>query len=126
MKRRTFILKSSTVLIGSMISSCGSIKGSSSSLSKQEIKDKIFSAFVHNKPTSKAFTTFDPKTFGWDKNLVNELGFDSLDTVEFVMELEKMFDISIKDADAEKIKTPYQAVEIVQKCLKMGAKTILK
>ena len=34
-----------------------------------------------------------------------DLGADSLDTVEFVMEMEKAFDIHILDADAEKFQT---------------------
>lgn len=36
-----------------------------------------------------------------DSNFVNDLGADSFDEVELVMELEKMFDISIPDEDAE-------------------------
>lgn len=38
-------------------------------------------------------------------NFIKDLGADSLDTVELIMELEKQFDISIEDSDAEKIQT---------------------
>jgi len=38
-------------------------------------------------------------------NFTKDLGADSLDTVELIMELEKEFDIQIEDSDAEKIQT---------------------
>ncbi len=40
-----------------------------------------------------------------DASFTNDLGADSLDTVELIMEFEKEFDISIPDEDAEKIQT---------------------
>ncbi len=40
----------------------------------------------------------------------NDLGADSLDTVELIMEFEKEFDISIPDEQAENIQTVGQAV----------------
>jgi acyl carrier protein len=45
-----------------------------------------------------------------ESNFVNDLGADSLDTVELVMELEEEFDINIPDDAAEKIQTVGQAV----------------
>ncbi len=41
----------------------------------------------------------------------DDLGADSLDTVELIMEFEKEFDISIPDEDAEKIATVGDAIE---------------
>jgi len=38
-------------------------------------------------------------------NFTKDLGADSLDTVELIMELEKEFDLQIEDSDAEKIQT---------------------
>lgn len=38
-------------------------------------------------------------------SFTKDLGADSLDTVELIMEFEKEFDISIEEADAEKIQT---------------------
>ncbi len=38
-------------------------------------------------------------------NFTKDLGADSLDTVELIMEFEKAFDITIEDSDAEKIQT---------------------
>jgi acyl carrier protein len=45
---------------------------------------------------------------------VNDLGADSLDTVELVMEFEDEFDIQIPDEDAEKIQTIGQAIDYVE------------
>ena len=49
-----------------------------------------------------------------ETSFVNDLGADSLDTVELVMELEEEFDIQIPDDQAEKIKTVGQAVEYIK------------
>ncbi len=46
---------------------------------------------------------------------INDLGADSLDTVELVMEFEDEFEISIPDEDAEKIQTVGNAVEYITK-----------
>ena len=47
-------------------------------------------------------------------NFTNDLGADSLDTVELVMELERVFDIKIPDEDASSIATVADAVNYVQ------------
>jgi acyl carrier protein len=52
-----------------------------------------------------------------DSNFVNDLGADSLDTVELVMELEEEFDINIPDDAAEKIQTVGQAVSHIDSSL---------
>jgi acyl carrier protein len=46
-------------------------------------------------------------------NFANDLGADSLDTVELVMALEEEFDIEIPDEAAEKITTVQEAVEYI-------------
>lgn len=48
-----------------------------------------------------------------ESSFVNDLGADSLDTVELVMALEEAFDMEIPDEDAEKIQTVAQAVEYI-------------
>jgi len=47
-------------------------------------------------------------------HFVNDLGADSLDTVELVMALEEEFDTEIPDEQAEKIQTVGQAVEYIK------------
>jgi acyl carrier protein len=53
-----------------------------------------------------------------ETSFVNDLGADSLDTVELVMELEEEFDIQIPDDAAEKIQTVGQAIEFIEKAQK--------
>lgn len=43
-----------------------------------------------------------------------DLGADSLDTVELIMEFEKEFDITIPDAEAEKISTVGDAISYIE------------
>ncbi len=43
-----------------------------------------------------------------------DLGADSLDTVELIMEFEKEFDITIPDEDAEKISTVGDAINYIE------------
>ena len=50
-----------------------------------------------------------------DTHFVNDLGADSLDTVELVMELEEEFDINIPDDAAEKIQTVGEAIDFIDK-----------
>ena len=49
-----------------------------------------------------------------EAQFVNDLGADSLDTVELIMALEEEFDIEIPDEKAEKIKTVGEAVTYIQ------------
>ena len=48
-----------------------------------------------------------------ESNFVDDLGADSLDTVELVMALEEEFECEIPDEDAEKITTVQQAIDYV-------------
>jgi acyl carrier protein len=49
-----------------------------------------------------------------EASFTNDLGADSLDTVELVMEFEKAFNLQIPDEDAEKISTVGDAVKYIQ------------
>ncbi len=48
-------------------------------------------------------------------SFTNDLGADSLDTVELIMEFEKEFDLAIPDEEAEKIATVGDAVSYLEK-----------
>jgi acyl carrier protein len=50
-----------------------------------------------------------------DSRLIADLGADSLDLVELLMDLEEEFDIEVPDDEAEKFKTVGQVVEYIDK-----------
>ena len=52
-----------------------------------------------------------------DAHFINDLGADSLDTVELIMEFEEEFGIEIPDEDAENITTVGSAVDYIEKVL---------
>ena len=49
-----------------------------------------------------------------DASFVDDLGADSLDTVELIMAFEEEFDIEIPDEDAQKIKTVKDVMEYIE------------
>lgn len=53
-----------------------------------------------------------------EASFTTDLGADSLDTVELIMELEKEFDVQIPDEEAEKIATVGDAVTFIEKAQK--------
>ncbi len=52
-----------------------------------------------------------------DSTFVDDLGADSLDRVELIMEFEEEFGIDIPDADAEKIQTVGEAIAYIERRL---------
>ena len=56
-----------------------------------------------------------------DASFVDDLGADSLDTVELVMELEEEFDINIPDDAAEKIQTIGEAVKHIEESVQSSS-----
>ena len=50
-----------------------------------------------------------------DANMVRDLGIDSLDYAELIMEFEQMFDIRIPDEDAEQLVTVKEAIDYISK-----------
>ncbi|MCW9706737.1 acyl carrier protein [Fodinibius salsisoli] len=73
----------------------------------QDVESKVKSIIVDKLGVDEEEVTHDA-------NFTNDLGADSLDTVELIMEFEKEFDISIPDEDAENIATVGNAVEYLQ------------
>ena len=56
----------------------------------------------------------DKEKVAMETSLVNDLGADSLDVVELVMELEEEFNLNIPDETAEKIQTVGEIVEYIE------------
>ncbi len=77
------------------------------STEKQSIEERLKEIIikqldVNNKPVTL------------ESSFINDLGADSLDIVELVMEFEDVFDINIPDEDAEKIQTVGDAVNYIK------------
>lgn len=72
-----------------------------------EIAEKVKKIIVDRLGVDEAEVTLE-------SSFTNDLGADSLDTVELIMEFEKEFDISIPDEEAEKIQTVGQAVAYIE------------
>ena len=56
----------------------------------------------------------DPKEVTENASLIDDLGADSLDTVELMISLEEEFEIDISDEEAEKLKTIGDVVNYIQ------------
>jgi acyl carrier protein len=74
---------------------------------QDNIQEKVFEIIAEQMQVPKDQIT--PET-----HFVNDLGADSLDTVELVMELEEAFDITIPDEDADKIQTVGEAIKYIE------------
>ena len=70
---------------------------------EQRVIDIVSEHFAYEKEKITRNTTF-----------IEDIGADSLDIVEFVMELEEEFDINIPDDAAEKIQTVGQAIKFIE------------
>jgi acyl carrier protein len=71
------------------------------------VEDKVKSIIVDQLGVNEAEVT--PAA-----SFVDDLGADSLDTIELVMAFEEAFGIEIPDEDAEKIKTVKNAIEYIE------------
>ncbi|MEZ5965376.1 MAG: acyl carrier protein [Planctomycetota bacterium] len=74
---------------------------------KDDIEEKVYNIVCEQLGTSRDKIT--PET-----SFINDLGADSLDTVELVMEFEDEFEINIPDEDAEKIQTVGDAITYIK------------
>lgn len=76
-----------------------------------EIAEKVKSIIVEKLGVEKSEVTEEA-------SFTNDLGADSLDTVELIMEFEKEFNISIPDEQAENIATVGQAIAYLEQNVK--------
>lgn len=72
------------------------------------IEEKIKKIIIEKLAIKKSKITLET-------NFINDLGADSLDIVELIMEFEKEFNISIPDEEAESIKTVKDAIRYLKK-----------
>ena len=72
-----------------------------------DIKSRVVSIIIDKLGVEEAEVTTEA-------SFTNDLGADSLDTVELIMEFEKEFNIAIPDAQAENIQTVGQAVSYIE------------
>jgi len=72
------------------------------------IKDEVIKIIKEN-------LGLDEKEITPNASFLNDLGADSLDTVELVMALEEKFDLEISDEEAEKITTVGEAIDYIKK-----------
>ncbi|MCB0721927.1 MAG: acyl carrier protein [Ignavibacteriae bacterium] len=82
-------------------------------MSNAEIEAKVKQAIVDKLGVEESKVT--PEA-----SFINDLGADSLDTVELVMKFEEEFDIKIPDEDAESIQTVGDAVSYIENKLSSG------
>ena len=75
-----------------------------------EIESKVKEIIVEKLGVEESEVTMDA-------SFTNDLGADSLDTVELIMEFEKEFGITIPDDQAEKIATVGDAVAYIEKAV---------
>jgi acyl carrier protein len=80
---------------------------------REKIKERVIQIVVDNLGVNKEQVT-EATSF------TEDVGADSLDIVELVMELEEEFEITIPDEEAEKIKTVGEAIDYIVK--EMGKK----
>jgi acyl carrier protein len=73
-----------------------------------DVKSRVISIIVDKLGVDESEVTTEA-------SFTNDLGADSLDTVELIMEFEKEFNIAIPDDQAEKIGTVGQAIDYIEK-----------
>ena len=109
MKRRTF-LKSSTLLlpvIAAFPAQAFSVDSTHQphQFTQKEVEDAVKKTVTDHIRKGSKFT--------WDGDFVKSMGMDSLDTVEVIMAVEKVFNTRVPDVIAERIRSPRQMADIL-------------
>ena len=79
-------------------------------MNREEIKEQVFLGIEH--------IVWDDVDRNEELELRKDIGFDSLDCVEFLMHIERDFKISIPDEEAEPVKTVKEVIDIIEQKLK--------
>ncbi len=83
-------------------------------MSEQNVTERVMSIVSEQ-------LSCDPENLTVDSDFVKDLGADSLDIVELVMELEEEFGITIPEEEADKVRTVGDAIQHIEAALNSGA-----
>ena len=79
-------------------------------MNREEIKEQVFLGIEE--------IVWDDVDRNEDLELRKDIGFDSLDCLEFLMNIERDFKISIPDEEAEPVKTVKEVIDIIEQKVK--------
>ena len=79
-------------------------------MNRAEIKEQIFLEIEE--------IVWDDVDRNEDLELRKDIGFDSLDCVEFLLKIERQFKISVSDEEAEPVKTVKEVIDIIEQKVK--------
>lgn len=79
-------------------------------MNREEIKERVFLGIEE--------IVWDDVDRNEDLELRKDIGFDSLDCVEFLLHIERDFKISIPDEEAEPVKTVKEVIDIIEQKVK--------
>ena len=79
-------------------------------MNREEIKEQVFLKIEE--------IVWDDVDRNEELELRKDIGFDSLDCVEFLMHIERGFKISIPDEEAEPVKTVKEVIDIIEQKIK--------
>ena len=79
-------------------------------MNREEIKEQVFLEIED--------IVWDDVDRNEELELKKDIGFDSLDCVEFLVKIERKFNISIPDEEAEPVKTVKEVIDIIEQKVK--------
>lgn len=79
-------------------------------MNRDEIKEQVFLGIEE--------IVWDDVDRNEDLELRKDIGFDSLDCVEFLLKIERQFKISVSDEEAEPVKTVKEVIDIIEQKVK--------
>ena len=79
-------------------------------MNREEIKEQVFLGIEE--------IVWDDVDRDEELELRKDIGFDSLDCIEFLMHIERDFKISIPDEEAEPVKTVKEVIDIIEQKVK--------